>query len=339
MFFRTHESVSDEEISFDMEHFNTELDNMKEEVTREGGKEEELVQMVTNIIFTVLWRGKTGRTRKEALAGLYNNQGLAIASINLLALNNKLYTSHALLKRKLTELCIQAILSDLREKQAVNSEMVQLARQMMENAYDLVVLDDHEDFRKKVSEPLLDGILGILDGFVVFQEGQIDGEWGEMAKMAFDILLECAENSKDLEFCAIATAKLHSLVQTRQEASIEETGFLIYRTNKIIQDTLKREDTDHYAFIVPIMKALLDKIKTPLELTRALPSLNLRQSGCEFFSHFQEHCITEDWEYFINKKIIPLHNTFTAGFLKTLRDKSNIYWAECYEEAKVKNIL
>ena len=47
-----------------------------------------------------------------------------------------------------------------------------LARQMMENVYDLVVLDDHEDFTKKVSESLLDGILGILDGFVVFQEGQ-----------------------------------------------------------------------------------------------------------------------------------------------------------------------
>ena len=38
--FRTHESASDEEISFDMEHFNNELDNMKEEATRtsEGGK-------------------------------------------------------------------------------------------------------------------------------------------------------------------------------------------------------------------------------------------------------------------------------------------------------------
>ena len=47
-----------------------------------------------------------------------------------------------------------------------------LARQMMENVYDLVVLDDHEDFTKKVSESLLDGILGILNGFVVFQEGQ-----------------------------------------------------------------------------------------------------------------------------------------------------------------------
>ena len=334
---KTQESVSDEEISFDMEHFNTELDNMKDEARDSTqNKEEELVQMVTNIIFTVLWRGsKTGKTRKEALSSLYNNQGQAIASINMLALNNKLYTSHASLKRRLTELCVQAILADLKEKHQVTSELVHLARQMMENAYDLVVLDDHEDFTKKVSEPLLDGILGILDGFVVFQEGQCDGEWSEMAKMAFDILLECAENNKDLEFCAIATAKLHSLVQTRQESSIEETGFLIYRANKIIQEALRREDTDHYAFLVPIMKALLDKVKTSLELTKQLPSLNLRQSGCEFFTHFQDYCATEEWEYFINKKIIPLHNDFTAGFLKMLRDKSNVYWAECYEEAKI----
>ena len=70
-----------------------------------------------------------------------------------------------------------------------------------------------------------------------------------MAKMAFDILLECAENTKDLEFCAIATAKLHSLVQTRAESPVEEAGFLIYRTNRIIQNALQRNDTDHYAFL------------------------------------------------------------------------------------------
>ena len=206
---------------------------------------------------------------------------------------------------------------------------------MMENSYDLVVLDDHEDFSKKVSEALLDGILGILDGFVVFQEGQSDVEWGEMAKMAFDILLACTENTKDLEFCAIATAKLHSLVQTRLESSTEETGFLIYRTNKIIREALKQDNTDHYAFLVPIMKALLDKGKIPLELTKQLPSLNLRQSGCEFFTHFQVYCLEDEWEYFISKKVSPLHDAFTAGFLQLLRDKSNVYWAECYEEAKI----
>ena len=334
---RTQETVSDE-IAFDMEHFNTDLAVVIQQKSAEQSgwdKEEELVRLVTNIIFTVLWRGREGKTKKEAVSSLHSSQGQAIASINLLALNNKLYASHASLKRSLSELCIQAVLSELKEKNSVTTEMAQLARQMMENAYDLVVLDDHQDFSKKVSESLLDGILGILDGFVVFQEGQAETEWGEMAKMAFDILLVCAENNTDLEFCAIATAKLHCLVQTRLETSLEETGFLIYRANRIIQEALKAENTDHYAFLVPIMKALLDKSKAALELNKQLPSLNLRQSGCEFFTEFQSYCEGEEWDYFIQKKIIPLHNNFTAGFLKMLRDKSNVYWAECYEEAKV----
>eukprot|EP00090_Calanus_glacialis_P023550 TRINITY_DN363_c0_g1_i1.p1 TRINITY_DN363_c0_g1~~TRINITY_DN363_c0_g1_i1.p1 ORF type:complete len:2732 (-),score=430.45 TRINITY_DN363_c0_g1_i1:184-7587(-) len=335
---RTQDSISeDDAISFDMEHFNSELESLTMSSQNPTfNKEEELVQMVTNILFTVLWRGKaSGKQKREIASSLSTSQGQVIASINMLALSNKLYASHAYLKRKLTELCLQAILSDLKEKNQVTSEQAQLARHMMENAYDLVVLDDHEDFSKKVSEALLDGILGILDGFVVFQEGQSDAEWGEMAKMAFDILLACAENTKDLEFCAIATAKLHSLVQTRLESSTEETGFLIYRTNKIIREALKQDNTDHYAFLVPIMKALLDKGKIPLELTKQLPSLNLRQSGCEFFTHFQVYCLEDEWEYFITKKVSPLHDAFTAGFLQLLRDKSNVYWAECYEEAKI----
>ena len=107
---KTHDSVSDEEISFDMEHFNNKLDEARMEMKNMSeNKEEELVQIVTNIIFNILWRGKSGKTKKEALNSLYQSQGQAIASINMLALNNKLYTSHACLKRKLTELCIQVI--------------------------------------------------------------------------------------------------------------------------------------------------------------------------------------------------------------------------------------
>ena len=96
------------------------------------------------------------------------------------------------------------------------------------------------------------------------------------------------------------------------------------------------EHSSKNAYFFSFQNILPCKVKSPLELIREQPSLNLRQSGCEFFTHFQEHCVTEEWEYFINKKILPLHNNFTAGFLKTLRDKSNIYWAECYEEAKVR---
>jgi hypothetical protein len=36
-------------------------------------------------------------------------------------------------------------------------------------AYDLIVLDSHGNFGKKVSEGLLDGILNLLECMVVFQ--------------------------------------------------------------------------------------------------------------------------------------------------------------------------
>ena len=331
---------SQEEITFDMEHFNQQLDSLAdaEEGGEDGGgeQEEELVQLVTNILFTVLWRGRA-RGRREAGAGLAAAQGQAIASINMMALNNRLYTSHARLKRRLTELCLQAVLAELRAAGGHHTpELIGLARQCMQAAHDLVVLDDHEAFNKKVSVGLVDSVLGLLDCLAVFQEGgQPHTEWTEMAGMALDLLLVCAENSRDLEFCALATARLHTLVQTRAESGLLETGFLLQRVNRIIQQALASGNTDHYAFLVPIMKALLDKARPGLELSKQLPGLNLRNSGCQFFTEFQEYCETEEWEFFISRKVAPLHEQYQAAFLAGLPDSTNEYWAECYEEAQL----
>ena len=110
-----------------MEHFNNELESLTNNSQNQNyNKEDELVQMVTNILFTVLWRGKSsGKHKKEIAPSLSASQGQVIASINMLALNNKLYASHAYLKRKLTELFLQAILSDLKEKNQVNVNLKQ----------------------------------------------------------------------------------------------------------------------------------------------------------------------------------------------------------------------
>ena len=59
---------------------------------------------------------------------------------------------------------------------------------------------------------------------------------------------------------------LHLFGETRQKGSIEETGILIYKTIKIVEDALKDGNTDYYAFIVPIVKAPLEKSKVALEL-------------------------------------------------------------------------
>ena len=63
----------------------------------------------------------------------------------------------------------------------------------------------------------------------------VDPEWRErMAKMAFDILLKVAEQGhEEPELCAMAAAKLHTLVQTRQASDSttgpEEYAYLIFR--------------------------------------------------------------------------------------------------------------
>ena len=154
---------------------------------------------------------------------------------------------------------------------------------------------------------------------MVFSEGKEDLEWGEMGKMAFDILLTCAERATDqnIDICTMATAKLHALVQTRGARTPEENAFLMLRLAKIMDSAILQE-TEHYSFLVPIMKALLEKSKENFKLQVAIPALNLRLSGPEFFEHFKEYSQSEEWKYFLEKKVKPQSDIYFKGYLATL---------------------
>ena len=71
-----------------------------------------------------MWRGNRGNaTSKSEAAG--KDRGCVIACINMLGLdnNNELYRSHIELKRKMVELCIQAVLADMKEPNANTTEV------------------------------------------------------------------------------------------------------------------------------------------------------------------------------------------------------------------------
>lgn len=59
--------------------------------------------------------------------------------------------------------------------------------------------------------------------------------------MVLGILLSCSANS-NLELCAIATAKLHALIQTRNMKDPEEGAYLLYLMNQTVQQTIKGND-------------------------------------------------------------------------------------------------
>ena len=85
-------------------------------------------------------------------------RGQVIACINMLGLNNELFRSHVDLKRRLVEMCVQAVLSDFvsdKSQASSNPESAAVAEHVMQWAYDLIVLDPYGNFGKKVNEPLL----------------------------------------------------------------------------------------------------------------------------------------------------------------------------------------
>lgn len=123
-----------------------------------ANKEEELISLVTNILFTVLWRGidnNGGDSWKE--------RGQVMACINLLGLNNELYCSHLTLRLRILEMGVQASLIDLSEPGTQNQHLHQQnAAQWLRMIYDLVVLDPNEDDVKKCSPKLMDGVLALM---------------------------------------------------------------------------------------------------------------------------------------------------------------------------------
>jgi hypothetical protein len=52
-----------------------------------------------------------------------------------------------------------------------------------------------------------------------------------MSKMAFDILLECMEHTECTEICAMASAKLHSLVQVPTLQNFYDCNLLLSQTS------------------------------------------------------------------------------------------------------------
>lgn len=62
-------------------------------------------------------------------------------------------------------------------------------------------------------------------------------------------------------------------------------------------------DTEGYSFLMPVLKALLEKSRVILNLTVHAPDLPPTASGPVFFNDFQMYITTKQWCSFIEKKV------------------------------------
>jgi hypothetical protein len=63
------------------------------------------------------------------------------------------------------------------------------------------------------------------------------------------------------------------------------------------------DDQEHYSFVIPVLKALLEKLTVTLALANHLPRLPQTQAGPAFFDDFQLYCQETEWKLFMEKKV------------------------------------
>uniref|UniRef100_A0A0K8W1H1 Neurobeachin-like protein 1 n=1 Tax=Bactrocera latifrons TaxID=174628 RepID=A0A0K8W1H1_BACLA len=289
--------------------------------------EEQLVYLVSNILFTVFWRGVSNDHPQ-----CWKERGQVLGCINLLALNNDLVTSHLSLRLRILEMAVQASLFDLSEngnQTLINQEN---ASQILRMVYDLVVLGSNEDESKKCSTKLLDGVLALLDALMIFQQGSSD-DWSDMIRLCLGLLLKCSYHPNP-GVVAMATAKLHAILQSRNTEDPSELAYLLFSINRALDNAIEVGNPEEYSFLMPVMKALLEKCRKVFNLDTNLPDLPPTSSGPVFFNDFQMYSTSKKWRNFIERIVKPLHDVYQREIELNLWEPINRYWAECYEACK-----
>jgi hypothetical protein len=63
------------------------------------------------------------------------------------------------------------------------------------------------------------------------------------------------------------------------------------------------DNQEQYSFVIPVLKALLEKLTVTLALANHLPGLPQTQAGPAFFDDFQSYCQAAEWKLFLDRKV------------------------------------
>jgi hypothetical protein len=104
------------------------------------------------------------------------------------------------------------------------------------------------------------------------------------------------------QVCAMASAKLNALLQTKVIENQDEACYILGKLEHILSRSIK-EQTEIYSFLIPLLRTLVSKIYELLFMNLHLPSLPFTNGSASFFEDFQEYCNSEEWQVYIEKYV------------------------------------
>uniref|UniRef100_A0A8C1J1J3 Neurobeachin-like protein 2 n=1 Tax=Cyprinus carpio TaxID=7962 RepID=A0A8C1J1J3_CYPCA len=286
--------------------------------------EEELARLLLEMVLCVMWRGVEGSDDAAWL-----ERGQVFSALTKLGTANELLLPVDHIKLSLMERMLELAVTDNREATTATLP------QHTENAVRLLhMVQDFLQAEGLVNpalwtEKVLEDTVTLMDGLMVWYASGT--QWLQLSQVGLRLLLGFMAQ-EDPQVCAMATAKLNGILQTKTVDSPDEACYLLGRVEGILRRSVSEERTEEtYSFLVPLLRTLLSKVHKLLYMELHLPSLPDTNGSPSFFEDFQLYCSSPEWRVYLDKYIIPYMKQYEIETFSQGHENMALYWKDCYE--------
>ncbi|XP_029927816.1 neurobeachin-like protein 2 isoform X2 [Myripristis murdjan] len=297
--------------------------------------EEELCNLLTNIVFSVLWIG-SGAAGTEDM--VWRQRGQVFSVLTKLGSSCQLVRPPDDIKRSLLEMMLESSLSDLRDSQGVSlpfcPSLVRLLRLLQD-----FLFAEGTDNHSLWSEKIFEGVVNLLDRLQAWHStpgSPGNTELKEMAQIGLRIITGYIQQQHS-QVCVMACVKLHSLLQTVLCLSWEEVCFLLGRLGAPlwpsgVTDGTNSGHAETFSQLVPIVRTLLDQHADPIILQELLPNLPITNGSATFAQDLQTYCHTLEWQGFYQHQVQPTMEQYAQDTFGRSHDIMSNFWNSCFDD-------
>ncbi|XP_064361708.1 neurobeachin-like protein 2 isoform X1 [Dromaius novaehollandiae] len=300
-------------------------DNISNTSNPQQTPEEELCNLLTNIIFSVTWRGVEGWDDAA-----WKERGQVFSVLTKLGTACELVRPPDEIKRSLLEMMLESAFTDLKESApAALPGLTQNALKLLRLLQDFLFSEGHNN-QALWSEKIYEGVSSLLDKLGVWYHlANGTSDLKEMAQTGLRILVGYIM-LQDPQLHSLAYVKLHSLLQTASAPRKDTACYLLGKLETPLRRSLDAK-SEAFSWLVPIIRTLMDQCYESLRLQHFLPSLPPTNGSPTFYEDFQLFCKTAEWRGFIEKHVQPTMAQFEMDTFAKSHDHMSNFWNACYD--------
>ncbi|XP_078109197.1 neurobeachin-like protein 2 isoform X2 [Sander vitreus] len=296
--------------------------------------EEELCNLLTNIVFSVLWSGSGAEVVEDVV---WRGRGQVFSVLTQLGSSCQLVRPPDDIKRSLLEMMLESSLSDLRDAQGVSlpfcPSLVRLLRLLQD-----FLFAEGTDNNTLWSEKIFEGVVNLLDKLQAWHStpgSPGNNELKEMAQIGLRIITGYIKQQHS-QLCVMAYVKLHSLLQTVLCLSWEEVCFLLGQLGAPLWpegavDGTNNVHAETFSQLVPIVRTLLDQHADPITLQNLLPNLPITNGSTTFAQDLKAYCHTVEWQGFFQQQVQATMEQYELDTFGRSHDIMSNFWNSCFD--------